>query len=90
VLGRPNFISVHIKVGWLISSIGLIMVELGRRWEDLEPAWRILANYGQLGDQFICRVNRHYTFSKKLDQELTEKMPIKYKSLCKGIYYRAI
>jgi len=27
----------------------LIMDLLGRRWEDLEPAWRILANYGQLG-----------------------------------------
>jgi len=55
VLGRPNFISVHIKVGWLISSIGLIMVELGRRWEDLEPAWRILAGFEQQGRQKFCR-----------------------------------
>ena len=26
--------------------------------EDLEPVWRILANYGQLGGQKCCRVNR--------------------------------
>jgi hypothetical protein len=42
------------------------MIKLGWRWEDLEPAWRILANYGQLGDQFICRVNRQSSAQAKI------------------------
>jgi hypothetical protein len=36
------------------------MIRLGYRMYSLGQAWPILANYGQLGDQFICRVNRHY------------------------------
>jgi len=38
-----------------LGSIDPIMDLLGRRWEDLGLAWRILAGFEQQGRQKFCR-----------------------------------
>ena len=44
-------------------SIDPIMDLLGRRWEDLGLAWRILAGFEQQGRQKFCRVNRQLSMA---------------------------
>ncbi|WP_257719926.1 hypothetical protein [Polynucleobacter duraquae] len=36
---------------YLLARLWLIMVELEQRWVHLESAWRILADYGQQGEE---------------------------------------
>ena len=56
--GQAKFIGVDIDLGWLIVRLTESWICLTGVGEALDLAWRILVNYGQLGDQFICRVNR--------------------------------